>query len=306
MNRLYRILAVCTFAAIAVVVIERPLGAGAQRRPFYVAVTDSKGEPKTGLTAADLMVELNGKAAAVASVVPAVEPVSIVVVTERIGQGAISQIRKMMKAVVDGARAIHPDSRVGLMVEDGAAAPRMHIVSTDVQKLDVAIGRFFESGTNSPLLDSILVAAQTLSFEKHTRRIILAVTLADEGTQADAMSPVKVARAVRASGASLWALDLGGRDESASLFAPGVGRRDQPSGAAELRVLSDVTAISGGRRERSTVASIESLTQRIMATLRGQYAITVEDGFTPKAASPRVIARTNDLKILAPAWPAEK
>jgi hypothetical protein len=43
-----------------------------------------------------------------------------------------------------------------------------------------------------------------------------------------------------------------------------------------------------------------------MATLRGQYAITLEDGIAPKAASPKVSARTKDLKVLAPAWPVMK
>ena len=292
MDRLNRILVFCAFAAIAATAVERPLRASAQNRPFYVSVTDSKGEPKAGLTADDLVVEVNGKAAAVASVTPAAEPMSIVVVTEGIRQDAISEIRKMMKAVVVGARAIHPDSRVGLMVEDGAAMPKMHPVAMGVAALDAAIARFFESSQNAPLLDSILVASQTLSFEKHTRRVIVAVTSGQVDSQADVMSPTRVALAVRGGGASLWALDLGGREA--------------PTGAAEQRVLSDVTAISGGRQERSSVSSIASLTERIMATLRGQYAITLEDGISPKAASPRVTARTKGLKVLAPAWPAVK
>ena len=291
MDRLFRIALYSVFA-IAVLAVERPLHAGEQGRSLYVAVTDSKGEPKSGLSAADLLVEVNGKTATVASVAPAAEPISIVVVTEGIRRDAISEIRKMMKAVVTGAGAIHGDSRVGLMVEDGAAAPKMHTVTTDVQKLDAEIGRFFESSPNAPLLDSIMIAAHTLSFEKHARRVILVVTRGQEDASADVMSPVKLSQAVRASGASLWALDLGGRDA--------------PTGAAELKVLSDVTAISGGRRERSTVSSIASLTERIMATLRGQYAITLEDGIAPKAASPKVTARTKDLKVLAPAWPAVK
>jgi hypothetical protein len=292
MDRLLRILVLCAFAAIAATAVERPLGAATQNRPIYVSVTDSKGEPKTGLTAADLVVEVNGKAAAVASVTPAAEPMSIVVVTEGIRQDAISEIRKMMKAVVVGARAIHPDSRVGLMVEDGAAMPKMHAVAADAAGLDAAIARFFESSQNAPLLDGILVASQTLSFEKHIRRVIVVVTAGQADAQADVMSPTKVALAVRGSGASLWVLDLGGREA--------------PNGAAEQRVLSDVTAISGGRQERSSVSSIASLTGRIMATLRGQYAITLEDGIAPKAASPKVSARTKDLKVLAPAWPAVK
>jgi hypothetical protein len=292
MDRPFRFVLMGACIAIATTAVERPIAARAQSRALYVAVTDSKGEPKTGLTAADLVVEVNGKPAAVTSVAPAAEPVSIVVVTEGIRRDAISEIRKMMKAVVAGAAAINGDSRVGLMVEDGAAMPKMYTVTTDVQKLDTAIGRFFESSPNAPLLDSIVVAAQTLSFEKNARRVIVAVTRGQADAQTDVMSPTKVSLAVRASGASLWVLDLGGRDEA--------------NGAAEQRVLSDVTAISGGRQDRTTVSSIAPLTERVMATLRGQYAITLEDGIAPKAASPKVSARTKDLKVLAPAWPVMK
>jgi len=292
MERLWRVLVLCAVSAVAVIAVAKPLGARAQGRSLYVAVTDSKGEPKAGLTTADLVVEVNGKPAAVTSVAPAAEPVSIVVVTEGIRRDAISEIRKMMKAVVVGARAIHPDSRVGLMIQDGAAAPKMHIVTTDAAALESEIARFFESSQNAPLLDSIMIASQTLSFEKHARRVIVVVTRGQDDAQMDVMSPTRVSLAVRASGASLWALDLGGREA--------------PTGAAEQRVLSDVTSISGGRQDRSTVSSIAALTGRIMATLRGQYAITLEDGIAPKAASPKVTARAKDLKILAPAWPAVK
>ncbi len=292
MKHLCRALVRGLFAVFAVVATQGPVGASSQVRPLYVSVTDSKGAPMAGITASDLVIEVNGKPAAVARVVPAEVPVSVVVVTEGIRADAISEIRKMMKAVVTGAKAIHPDSRVGLMIQDGAVMPKMHVVTSEVGALDAEIARFFESSRNAPLLDSIVTASQLLSFEKHARRIIVAVTRAQDDTQADVMSPVKVSRAVRASGASLWALDLGGREE--------------PTGAAEQRVLSEVTSISGGRQDRTTVASITPLTERIMATLRGQYAIYLEDGLAPKAAAPKVRARTKDMKVLAPAWPAIK
>jgi hypothetical protein len=291
MDRLSRTI-VCAVIAIMAVAMEWPVSAVSQGRPLYVSITNSKGEPQAGVTEADLVIEVNGKIAPVARVAPANEPLSIVVVTEGIRQDAISEIRRMMKAVVVGARAVHPDSRVGLMIEDGAAQPKMYAAAADAGALDATIARFFESSRNSPLLDSIMTAAHTLSFEKHARRVIVAVTRGQADAQADVMSPMKVAQAVRASGASLWALDLGGREA--------------PTGAAEERVLADVTAISGGRQERSTISSIASLTERIMATLRGQYAITLEDGIAPKAASPKVTARSKDLKVLAPAWPAVK
>ena len=261
----------------------------AQIRPFYVSVTDSKGAPKAGLTAADLTVEVGGKPAPVVKVEPAAEPVSVVVITEGIDRSVISEIRKMMKAVIAGARAIHPDSRVGLMIRDGATAPTMRAVTADVAKLDEEIGRFFESSVNSPLLDSILTASQILALEKHTRRAIVAVTWGSQ-QPSDVLSPERVGLAVRASGASLWALELGGRET--------------PNGAAEQRVLSDVTAASGGRRERTTVSSMEPLAERIMATLKAQYAVYLEDGVAPKAASPKVKAQSKDMKVLVPAWPA--
>ena len=284
MDRLNRFFLLCVFVAI---VTTWPLSAF-QRRPFYVSVTDSKGEPQGTLTANDLSVEVNGKPAAIVTVAPAKEPVSIVVVTEGIRQDLISDIRKMMKAVVTGAAKIHADSRVGLMVEDGAAAPKMYSATADVAKLDTAIGRFFESSQNAPLLDSILTAAQTVSFEKHQRRVILVVTRGQTNAERDVRSPVLVSNAVRASGASLWVLDLGGRDS--------------PNGAAEQRVLADVTSASGGRQDRTNIASIVALTERLMATLRGQFAVTTEEGVPAKGPSPKVTSKNKDLKVLAPAW----
>ena len=282
MDRLNRFFLSCVLIAVA------SAGVAAQRRPFFVSVTDSKGAPQAGLTAADLAVEVNGKPATVASVAAAADPVSIVVVTEGIRRDLISDIRKMMKAVIVGATAINPESRVGLMVEDGAAAPKMYAVTADVAKLDTAMGRFFESSPNAPLLESILTAAQVLQFEPHARRVIVVVTRGQSDAESDVRSPELVANAVRASGASLWVLDLGGRDA--------------PTGAAEQRVLADVTSKSGGRQDRTNIASIVALTDRLMATLRGQYAITLEDGLPAKAPSPKVTAKNKDLKILAPAW----
>lgn len=279
------------FALGVVAAAEGLIGANSQIRPFHVSVTDSKGAPRAGLTAADLIVEVNGKPAPVTRVEPAAEPVSVIVITEGIDRSVISETRRMMKSVVTGARAIHPDSRVGLMIRDGAVAPAMHAVTADAGRLDAEIGRFFESSLNAPLLDSILIASQMLAFEKHTRRAIIAVTWGS-GQQADAVSPERIGQAVRASGASLWALDLGGREE--------------PTGAAEQRVLADVTAISGGRRERTTVSSMAPLAERIMATLKGQYAVFLEDGVAPRAASPRVKTQDRNLKVLAPAWPAQR
>jgi len=291
MDRLRRVLVLGAFTVVTVAVAQGPLAASAQGRRVYVSITDSKGEAKTGVAPSEIVVEVGGKPATGTSIAPAAEPVSVVVVTEGIDRERISEIRRMMKAVVAGARAIHPDSRVGLMVEDGAAAPVMHHVTTGAAALDAAIVRFFESSRNAPLLDSILIASRTLALESHARRAIVAVTWGWEAP-VDVMSPTKVANAVRASGASFWALDLGGREA--------------PFGTAEQRVLSDVTATSGGRRESTTVASITPLTERIMATLRGQYAISFEDAFVPGTASPKVTVRTKGLKVLAPAWPAER
>jgi hypothetical protein len=287
MDRLHRVFLLSVFVAVAAIVTAWPLNAF-QRRPFYVSVTDSKGVPQETLTANDLAVEVNGKPASIVTVAPATEPVSIVVVTEGIRQDLISDIRKMMKAVVTGAAKIHADSRVGLMVEDGAAAPKMYSATADVSKLDTAIGRFFESSQNAPVLDGIMTAAQTLSFEKHQRRVIVVVTRGQVYEASDVRSPVLVSNAVRASGSSLWVLDLGGRDS--------------PNGAAEQRVLADVTAASGGRQDRTNIASIVALTDRLMATLRGQFAVTIDEGAPAKGPAPKVTSRNKELKVLAPSW----
>lgn len=251
-------------------------------RQVLVAAADAKGVPVRDLSPAEFIVRVDGKDATIIGAAPAVEPLSIVVVTEGFSRSSISDARTTLRAVVAAARRQHPDSRVGLMVGDGATPPHMLVVSEKADQLEREISRFFES-PNTPLLDGILVAARTLSVEKSPRRLILAVTVGGGG--GSTITPLRVAQEVRDAGAVLWALELGG------------GRA---LGSSEGRVLAEVTKSSGGHRETFALTSAAAQLDRVIGVIGAQYAVTFE---APTAGEVTAVAvRRRGLTIYAPVW----
>lgn len=258
-------------------------GASEQARRMFVSVTGSGGVPVAGLGPADFVVRVEGKDASIITAAPATEPLSIVVVTEGFQSSIISDARNALRAIVVEARAQHPESRVGLMLADGAAAPDMHVVSEDAPLLEREISRFFESSRNTPLLDAVLVAAARLSGETGTRRVILAVTVG--ASDSSVIAPVRVAQAVKDAGAALWAVEVG---------------RGRELGSPEGTVLSEVTKSSGGRREASSLAALSAGLRNLVAVIGAQYLVTFE---SPVAGDVSTVGvRRAGLSVHAPAW----
>lgn len=260
-------------------------GAGApQARRMFVTVTDANGTPVKDLSAADLVVRVEGRDATVISVTPAADPLSVVVVTEGFSRSLISDARATLRAIVTAVRAQHPDSRVGLMVGDGATAPSMRRVADQAADLDREVSRFFESSPNTPLLDGLLVATQTLAVESSRRRVILALVLGGSGDST--LTPVRIARAVREADAALWVIEIGGAGRTL--------------GASEGRVLSEVSKASGGRHDSSSLAALASKARHAVEVIGAQYVVTFE---APVAGEVSMVGvRRSGLTVYAPAW----
>lgn len=273
------IVVLCVSAASIVLGAVREAPSAPQR--LLVSVTDGKGMPVRDLSPADFIVRVAGKDATIISAAPAVEPLSIVVVTEGFSRSSISDARATLRAVVAAARAQHPDSRVGLMVGDGATPPNMLAVAEKAGQLEREISRFFES-PNAPLLDSVLVAARVLSTERSTRRVILAVTIGGGG--GSSITPLRVAQEVRQAGAALWAFELGARG----------------LGSSEGRVLAEVTKSSGGHRETFALTSAAAQMERIIGVIGSQYVVTFEPPVAGEVSA--VAVRRAGLTIYAPVW----
>ena len=255
----------------------------AQARRMFVSVTDSKGAPVAGLTASDFVVRVAGKDATVVTVAPATEPLSVVVIPSGFRQSSISDARAALRAVIAAVRNVNPESRVGLMVGDGGTPPSMRAVSERADMLDREVSRFFES-PNTALLDSILVASQTLGADPGRRRVILVLSLGSGGD--GGLTPLRIGRAVRDADASLWVVEVGGFD------------RDL--GSPEGRVFSEITKASGGRREASSIPTLPSALENIVSVIGAQYALTYEP---PMAGEVSMVGvRKSGLSVFAPVW----
>jgi hypothetical protein len=275
------------FLAVALAVVAgSPAGAESQASRVLVSVVDRAGASVRDLTAGDFLVKVNDRDATILDAAPLAEPLSVVVVPEGFSQNIISDARKTLRGVVTALRRHNPDSRVGLMLGEGASTPRMYEVGRQGGDLERQIGRYFESPTSSPIMDSILVATQTLSAERHRTRVILVVSVG--GVFQDSLPATRVAKAIYESGASFWAMD---------------GVRSRPIGASSARVLAEISKASGGRHESSSLASLAANTEHMVNYIVSRYGISFEAaGFRDSAW---VAVRRPGLSVTAPVWPAE-
>lgn len=265
------------------VLASAPERSAVQARQMYVSVTDGKGAPVTGLTASDFVVRVGGKDSTILSAGPAAEPLSVVVVPVGFPQSLISDARNTLRGVITAVRAVHPESRVGLMVGDGGTPPAMRAVAERADLLEREVSRFFES-PNTALLDSMLVASQVLSAERGRRRVILVLALGSSGD--GGLTPLRVGREVRNADAALWVVEVGG-----------FGRA---LGSSEGRVLSEVTKASGGRHESSSLAALSDSARHVIAVIGAQYLVSYEPPMAGDVST--VGVRRTGLSVYAPVW----
>jgi len=207
----------------------------------FAVITDASGMPVAGLSAADFVVRVDGAEVPISAVAAATEPLSLVFVTSGVPQEGALETRRAMEAVLDLIGARSPESRIGLMLEQGGPAPTMHNVRDVDGALKRSISHFVGSHDTAPLLESLITAARTLNTEPTSRRVILALSDGNK-SQADVAAPSVVFNALREAGASLWSLDFGW---------------SSPTTRSESRVLAEGTRMSGGRRDNLRPASVE-------------------------------------------------
>jgi hypothetical protein len=277
-------------AALAVVGIAASSIAASVPAPaptrVLVSVTDAAGAPVTGLQSQDFVVRVDGVDAPIVSATVETEPPSIVVIPNGFSRPLIAEARGLLRAVIASAQADFVGARVGLMVRDGAGAPVMHDAVAGADALEREVARFFEH-THAPLLDSLLVASETLARESSTRRVIIVVAVGGS-SNVDGLVPSRIARAVRQSGASLWVVDAA---------------HGRPVGSGDGQVLAHVPIVSGGRRVSASLATVVSRTRQTMAVIGSQYVVTYESTQPPGTTPPRIGVRRDDVTVLAPSWP---
>jgi VWFA-related protein len=278
--------------ALAILVSGRPAGTAAQDR-VYVAVADSKHKPVAGLTATDFRVAIDGKDQEIASVAPATDPVSVVILTDRLGlESAYNTfaVHRALSAFVKGVHSKLPESLFALTTFDGPVV-RIAGFSSPTGGLDRALGRLATNATDAAMLDAMKDATEVLKTATTERRAIFALFAGYRRDMSTEWND-NATMALWQSKASLWAIEV--RSSGANSF--GNTHREQ--------VVDQGSRMSGGMSDTvGSAVGLDTMVQRMAALIASQYVITYGPGGGGGTGSRRsVTVDRKGLRVLAPAW----
>jgi hypothetical protein len=260
----------------------------------YVSVADNKHKPVVGLTAADFKVALDDKEQEILSVAPAMQPVDVVIITDRLGlDPAYSPftVQSILAGFLKGIRTI-PDSRIALTTFDG---PVVRITGFNAPPADLnkAIGRLSTTDGEGAMLDAVIDAAEMLMDSKAERRVIFAMFAAyrrDSSAQWNDHAAMTLWR----SGASLWSVEV------QTIGGPSGGNIGRENIVNQGSIMSGGTHVSV-----ASAVGASTQAQQIAALIAKQYVINYAPGADPNTALRRKVAvNRNGVKIMFPTWVA--
>ena len=241
---------------LAAVPGPRPAAVAAIAAPerVYVSVADNKGKPVAGLTAADFKVAIDDREQEIQSVTPAEDPVSIVIITDRLGlDPAYSHfvVHRALSGFVKTVHAALPASLFALTTFDGPVV-RVAGFSSPTGGFNRTLERLSTNATDAAMLDALVDACRVLEGATTERRAIFAVFSGYRRDTSPEWNDI-AAMALWQSKASLWAIEV--QSTSAARRRqrqPGAGRA--PGQPDERRDVRDGRV---GRRPRDDVAAHE-------------------------------------------------
>jgi VWFA-related protein len=269
-----------------------PTRAVVAQEHVYVTVVDKKGQPVMDLGAADFVVQIDDSAQEVLGAKPATLAPSIVLLTDRLGLNATYtplDLRQALGDFVKVIRAGSPDSRFALTTFDGPVVQITKFTSAPAE-LDRALGRLSSLAPEAALLDALTDACQQMSAAPTERRMIFTV-LAAYRSEASTVNTEIVGEQLRASKASLWAVEVR-RAEG-----------DNYSHAGREQVLDAGSRLSGGLRDTvSSRSGLGSASKRFAQLMLAQYDVTYGPAGGTARSRLTVGVKRPGLRVLAPAW----
>ena len=241
-----RAVSLAALTALGSVALEaRPVQ---ERQKIYVTVIDDKGKPVTDLKKEDFIVRLDKVNQEVLGLEPAVDPASVVILTDRLGLTSTYTpplVGDTLRELAGAFRKANPDSKVALTTFDGTIVEITKFTSAfaDTQR---ALGRLSTNTPEAVAFDGIATAAQAMRSAPTDRKIIF-MLLAAYKPDHSVLIADKLPEILRVSGASLWVLEVRMADS---------GNYTNP---AREQVLDYGAGLSGGiRREVRSPSGLTS------------------------------------------------
>lgn len=240
-----------------------PVAASAQAKPtdIYASVLNGKGQPVTGLTAADFTVREDNVAREVLKAEPATEPLTVALLVDD-SQALTQDVQMFRDGLRNFVRALSGKGEIALITF--GERPVISVdYTTDTKKLEDGINRIFaRPGSGAYLMDAIVEVSRGLQKREAKRPVIVVLMLED--VEFSNRYYQQVLDELDKSRASLHVVSLG-----------------QPSGntADEIRnrsmVVAEGTERTGGRRDQVLAATgIPDKMKQVADELVNQYVVT--------------------------------
>ena len=283
-------------AAIAVVATTSADQRATRERGILVSVSTNSDAPVTDLAATDFTVREDGVAREVIRVAAAPPPshVMLLVDDSQAMQSNLTYLRPAMAAFLAKMAALSPAPQQALMTFGERPSRRADFSPNPEALLDAAKRIFPVMGSGAYFLQAITDACRDLRKREAPSPVIVAF-VAEGGPEFSTELHSQVADALRAAGASLWAVTL----------QQGAAQSTATSAARErASVLGDVTGDSGGlNKPVLSGQSIEPGFNTVAALITSRYLVTYG---RPESMIPpdkiEVTARRRDVRVRASRW----
>lgn len=270
------ILILCGLSAIA-----RPSAqfvSGVSLVEVYVSVTDSRGEPVTGLSRADFTVEEDGQPQRLEAFAAGEFPLSVAIAVDCSFSVTAAKLRAGTAAATRFVADLRPEDQA-MVIAIGSAVEVMAPLSTDRAGSRAALARLERWGT-TPLYDAASDAIDAIEPARGRRALIVLSDGADRYSQLTAADLVQKARR---SDVLIYPIALG---------------KERPPIFAEL------AAVTGGRSfqagdERSLTATLGAIARELRFQYLLGYAPAGESTGAPRWRSIQVRVNRPDVQVRA-------